>query len=429
MNAGKKLIITVFMLIAVILGTCMVFINSDSTGVFHLFKSESFHYQALRTLGHSMYQGAAAGEVFYVISSIRDQEEERWFAEWHRMAEKCERWARDARDNVSRGNAYLRASNYYRASEFFLYPGDKRKAPVYDQSAAAFQNALQELRIEHTIYYIPYENGKMRTYHFKGDADKPIIIVCGGYDSTNEESYFWVGAPLIARGYSVVMFEGPGQSSMIRHYKIKFTPDWHKPVGKVIDYLMAKDSSIANRKKILFGISLGGLLMGRAAAYEDRIDGAVLFGAPFDFLDGALYQLPSFARKLYNAEYRCVINLLANIKSRININTRWGLNNGLSSVGGTTAYEFLERCKEFTLKNVHDKVRCPVLVLYGERDWYISDGIQDVMFRSAFKNSKSYTLKTFPHADGSAEHCQVGAIEQAAMVITKWMEEQGFVKQ
>ncbi|MBN1531990.1 MAG: alpha/beta hydrolase [Spirochaetes bacterium] len=397
-------------------------------GVYNLFKSDSFHYQALRTLGHSMYQGSAPGEVLSVISRIDDQDEDEWYSQWNAMGEKCEGWAAHAIDPVTRGNALLRASNYYRTSEFFLPPDDARKLRVYDRSVRSFRKALTELGVPHAIYEIPYESGKMTTYYFRGDADKPLVIVCGGFDSTNEESYFWIGKALIDRGYSVAMFEGPGQSGMIRHQNIRFTPEWHKPVGKVIDYLTERNPSIRSQKKILFGISLGGVLMGRAAARESRIDGAALFGSPFDFLDGALFQLPSVARTLFHNGHRGVFNLLARIKRRISITTRWGLNNGMMSMGGNTPYDFLVIGSQYTLKDVHDKVRCPVLVFYGERDLFISDGIQDVMFKKAFQNARSYTLKTFPFVDGSSEHCQAGAIEQSAMVFIHWMKDQGFVR-
>ncbi len=400
--------------------------NLKGKGVYYLFGSDSFHYQALRTLGHAPYQGAAPGEVMSVISGIRDQDEDSWIRGWRAMAERCEAWAKDAADGNAKGNALLRASNYHRTSEFFIYPGDARKQETYDRHEKAFDEALVALGIPHKMLNVPYGKGLMKTYYFRGEAGKPLVIVCGGFDSTNTESYFWIGKPLIDRGYSVAMFEGPGQSGMIRRYGIPFTPEWHEPVGLIIDALCAADPSVMGKKKILFGISLGGILMGRAAAFEKRADGVALFGAPFDFLEGILHQLPSIARKLFFGKRRGTFNFLAAMKKRTSITGRWGLMNGLCSIGGRTPYEYLEKAARYTLKDTHEKTACPVLVFYGERDWFISDGIQDEMFRKAFRNAKTYVLKTFPFEDGSSEHCQVGAIEQSAMVFDRWAREQGF---
>lgn len=428
MKTKNKAVIAAMSVAALCAAVFVVKACGHGKGVYNLFKSDSFHYQAIRTLGHSAYQGSAPGEVLYVISRIKDQDENAWYVEWNRMGEKCEDWANRAIDPVTRGNCLMRASNYYRTSEFFLPPGDPKKLKAYDRHVAAFEKALVELGIGHEILNIPYQHGKMKTYYFKGTGNKPLVLVCGGFDSTNTESYFWIGKALIDRGYSVAMFEGPVQSAMLRHFKIKFTPDWHKPVGIVIDHLCAKDPSIQSRKKILFGISLGGLLAGRAAAYEKRIDGAAIFGGPFDFLDGALFQLPSVARKLFYGGHAGSLNFLAGIKKKVSITGRWGINNGIASMGGQTPFEFLTAAKQYTLKDVHDKVQCPVIVFYGEHDWFIADGIQDVMYRKAFKNSRSYTLKTFPFEDGSSEHCQAGTIEQAAMVFVQWTKDQGFAR-
>lgn len=427
MNIRKKST-TVVACVAVCAIASMAAGCAKGTGVYNLFGSDSFHYQALRTLGHSSYQGSAPGEVLSVIGRIKDQDEEAWYTEWNRMGEKCEDWASNAVDPVTKGNALLRASNYYRTSEFYLPPGDERKLMVYNRHVSAFEKGLAELGIRHAIYHVPYEKGNMTTYYFKGREDTPLVIVCGGFDSTNTESYFWIGKPLIDRGYSVAMFEGPGQSGMLRHFNITFTPDWHKPLGTIIDYLAERDPSVRTKKKIVFGISLGGLLVGRAAAFEERIDGVALFGSPFDFVDSALFQLPSFARWFFYGGHKKIFNFLAGIKKRISITSRWGINNGTYSMGGETPYDFLSIGKKFTLKDVHDKVRCPVIVFYGERDWFIADGIQDVMFKKAFQNARSYTLKTFPFEEGSSEHCQAGAIEQAVMAFTAWTKDQGFVR-
>ena len=69
----------------------------------------------------------------------------------------------------------------------------------------------------------------MQAYYFPGKSNGPMFLVHGGFDSTNEEGYFLIAAPLIERGYPVLAFEGPGQSSMARDYNIPFTVDWHRP--------------------------------------------------------------------------------------------------------------------------------------------------------------------------------------------------------
>ncbi len=388
-----------------------------------LFPSRQFHYQTLRAIGHEVYQGAALGEVLTVTRNIQDSNGESWFEAWEDMAQKCEQWSQEALDPITRGNLLLRASNYHRASIFFLPPWDSRCLPTYNLSLRTSQEAIRCLGIPHDIYYIPYEAGKMRLYYFPGQADKPLVMVCGGYDSASEESYFFVGAALIARGYPVLRYEGPGQSSMLREYGIKFTPDWHKPVGKIIDFMVAQDSSLEKRPKVLYGISFGDILVGRAAVAEPRIDGIVLFGGPFDMFETAFHQMPAIGRSLFLNGHQGVFNRLANLKKQRTISLRWGINNGLYTMGGNTPYELFHQFARYTLKDVHEKITCPVLTMYGENDLYVTDGVQDQLFKKAFPNSKHYTLKVFTKEMGSAEHCQIGAMEQAVQAFETWLKE------
>jgi pimeloyl-ACP methyl ester carboxylesterase len=408
-------------LVSIILVFGAYFLLTDDTGIRYLFDSKAFHYQTARTMGHSIYQGAGSGEVLSIINKIKNEDEESWYIHWQEIASRMENLAESSDDNISKGNAYLRASNYFRTGEFFLHPKDDRRLSIYLKSVDTFQKGIKFLGLEHKTYYLPYETGQMRNYYFPGHKDKPLIMICGGFDSTNEESFFFMAYGLIHRGFPVLMFEGPGQSSVLREHQIQFTPDWHKVVAKTIDGVIEQDSSLQVRKKVLLGISFGGILAGRAAAYEKRLDAVALHGAPYDMVAGALFQMPAIARWAYENDFKNSLNLLSAIKLRFDLTLRWGLRNGIWSIGGNNTYEFLKAATPYTLKDVQEKITCPILVFYGEKDIYVSDGYQNVMFEQAFKNAKSYTLNVFKEEDGSAEHCQIGAAEQATMVFIKWL--------
>ncbi len=67
------------------------------------------------------------------------------------------------------------------------------------------------------------------------DGRRPLVISVGGYDSTAEESYFWNAAAATARGYHCVMFDGPGQGSLLIERGEPFRPDWELTCDK--DYI------------------------------------------------------------------------------------------------------------------------------------------------------------------------------------------------
>jgi alpha-beta hydrolase superfamily lysophospholipase len=82
----------------------------------------------------------------------------------------------------------------------------------------------------------------------------------GGFDSYIED-FFPVAFTFRNEGFDVVMFEGPGQGSALEDGGLLLIPEWEKPVAAVLNQLQLDNVS-------LMGISLGGYLVLRAAAFE-----------------------------------------------------------------------------------------------------------------------------------------------------------------
>ena len=396
-----------------------MFINSNN-GVRRFFKSQAFHYQVLRTMGHQL--GANPGECLAAIAGIRDGDAESWYASWDAMGRFCEDAAKHALDSITQGKAYLRACNYYRNSEFFLQPPDQRKMSTYDKSAAMFVKGISALGIAHEVWAIPYEDARMRVYYFPGQADKPLIMICGGYDSTNEESFFWIGHGVIERGYPCIMFEGPGQSNLIRQYDMKFTPEWEKPVKAVLDYAENKQPELIFRKKVLYGISLGGRLVPRAAAYEKRIDAVVIQGgAAYDAHRAALNLMPLLARIIYHLGLRYLFNILAGFKAKCDIGLRWAINNGCWTIGVASAFDLVKIFRSYSLDDYIEKITCDVLIMNGECEHFYNPESDSAPFKNRLTCARSFTHHLFRGQEGAAAHCQAGALEQAEQVFFDWV--------
>jgi pimeloyl-ACP methyl ester carboxylesterase len=389
--------------------------------ILRFFKSQAFHYQALRTLGHSAAGGANIGECLSALSSIRNADAESWYESWYELGQKCSQMVAESQDTTGRGKALLRASNYFRTSEFFLHPTDSRRPGIYKESAAAFTRALQVLSVPHRILQIPYENVSMRAYYFPGDAAKPFILVCGGFDSTNEESYLWAASAARERGYPCVLFEGPGQSNMLREHALKFIPEWEKPLQILLDYMQWEVPEFTPAKKILLGISMGAMLAMRAAAIEKRIDAVAGFGGFFSMKSAALAGMPSLGRFLYRSGFKGLFNRLALHLAKSDIGKRWALENGYWVIGGETPFEFLQKTGAYTLAPVADRITCDVLLLRGDKDHLIPPG-EAGLFKKHIRNARSFRMHTFLDADGAGEHCQAGAPEQFHQVFFDWVQ-------
>src|SRR5947209_4960467 len=74
------------------------------------------------------------------------------------------------------------------------------------------------------------------------------------------------GAAALERGYNALIFEGPGQGSMLFERRVPFRPDWEAVITPLVDFLRARPD--VNAAKIaLIGVSFGGVLTPRAVAF------------------------------------------------------------------------------------------------------------------------------------------------------------------
>src|SRR5271170_3203697 len=82
-----------------------------------------FWFETVRMFGADEYGGASFGEVLATSARIKAGDYDSWYDAWNGIADRVagEGDAQLAKSHkVSARDSYLRASNYYRSSEFFL---------------------------------------------------------------------------------------------------------------------------------------------------------------------------------------------------------------------------------------------------------------------------------------------------------------------
>jgi predicted alpha/beta-fold hydrolase len=91
------------------------------------------------------------------------------------------------------------------------------------------------------------------------DESRLTVIVCGG-DGHWEETYFVARvAEALARGMNAVVFRGPGQRGLLhRHPNLAIRPDYEVPVGRVVDWALAR-RDVDGERLALYGLSFGGV--------------------------------------------------------------------------------------------------------------------------------------------------------------------------
>lgn len=362
-------------------------------GQFRFFKEQNFHFQALRVFSDIPFGGADTSEALYAITQIRDGDAGSWFDAWSATGRRNAARAEACLDRVSSGMAWLRAHSYWRTSEFLLKPSDPRRMEAWEAQVNAFDRGLADLDVVHHRFDVPYETGSLRAIFYPGPPGwekKPLILYVGGFDSTLEELYFFLVKAAYLRGYGVLTYEGPGQGTAIRKFGLTFTHEWERPNTAVLDAYLA--SHPAPPKIILVGMSMGGYLAPRAAAFESRVDGVVAFDVFYDCHETALI----------------IDKLRKNPVTQNASSVVWALDNAMWTHGFSDPDDFVKIVEPYTLAPVASLIKGDVLILAGGEDHFIP--VKQVSdFENACTGARSVESVVFDRESGGAEHCQLGA--------------------
>jgi len=323
-------------------------------------------------------------------------------------------------ERASQKGHVLRAGFYCRSADFFMREND----PNRKEARAKFLEAMGsvyalELGERHAV---PYADGRISeflpAYRFTPPRAKCTIVFFGGFDSYIEEL---TSAFIYLRdsGYDVIAFEGPGQGGALDEAGLPMTTEWHKPVGAVLDYFEVQ-------RVALVGLSLGGCLVMRAAASESRVELVVAYDVLTNFLDGILRQTPALVRGLLKLLLRLraarIVNWMVARVARRSPVVQWGVQEGMHVTGTTSAFEFLQRTKQFQTADVSASIRQDVLLLAGSEDHYVPIKQWHDQIRM-LENARSITARLFTRNESAQNHCQVGNYGVALRTIVNWLDQ------
>lgn len=410
------------------------------------FRSALFNFEFLRVLGAAPYHGAETGECLVAASQIKDGDPESWYRVWHDMGSKAMSVAKEAQacnDQVAARWAYLRASNYFRASEFFLHctPDDERILGAAQESVDAFDKAC--VLLEATVHNvdIPFEQGLTlpgRLYlpapHQRFSSDKlPVVLQTGGFDSTQEELFFYGAAGALPRGYAVLSFDGPGQGLPLRKDKLRLRPDWESVTSKVVDFLvdrLAPDHGLDTGRLAIYGASLGGYLALRGT--DPRIKACVSCDGPYDLFDVTRSRMPSWfingwlSGWLGHGFFNWVVDRL----SATNFQLRWEFGHSKWVYGAATPADVMRTMQRFTLKDGEtdflSRQRCPTLVT-GPADSFYFTPAQNANRIFAGLTQLGPTEKRLWVGEGVANgglQAKIGALSVLHYKVFSWLDEQ-----
>ncbi|EWZ00059.1 hypothetical protein FOYG_03970 [Fusarium oxysporum NRRL 32931] len=398
-----------------------------ATPLRHFFPTNlSFSYEAIRAAGYANSGGADLAEVIAICSRIPPGDEESWLQEWRaagdRAANNAER-SLTSNNKPSARDAFLRASNYYRTAEFFRRENpfqDAVSTTLADLSSRMFYSAADLMPHVTEKISIPYEGttlpGTLMRLD-KSDQPRPTIIVNGGFDNPREELGYAVAAAALELGYNILCFDGPGQGETLRAQKIVFRPDWERVITPVVDYVLSHHYADKD-KLVIMGVSMGGYLVARAAAFEHRAAAIIVNDGVYDFASAFRKETPAIGKFLVKHGWDSLMNTMMRQYMRWDTGFRWGILNSQWAFGVSSEVDVLRVVEDYTLEGIVDKIKTPILVLDAPDDHFLKG--QPLELFERLKCEKEFVGLTLD--EGASAHCHMGSGSRLNQVIFDYLQ-------
>ncbi|MFZ4584205.1 MAG: alpha/beta hydrolase family protein [Acidimicrobiia bacterium] len=409
-------------------------------GSFALFGQEDINFQTLFALGGAG-QNAEVGEVLSVVAQANAgaggpayQNLYNAFVAMGNQLESAAVGAQKARHFVTARSQYFRAAQYYNQALYWVLGTSTpdAEASVYNTMNSAFVAGAKLSPETWEQVAIPYDKRTLPGWFVKPSADagkRPTIILCNGSDGQNVDMLAQGGLAALERGYNILIFEGPGQGSLLFLDNIPFRTDWENVITPIVNFL-EKRSDVDAKKIALRGISFGGVLAPRAAVYEKRI--AALIADP-----GALEvwtNYPPVVRDVMQAGSQQAVNArwaaeiipavtpeqAFNLKKRMEIFTVPAHDDVKAGNIPTDFYSVAKAVQMFDITDLAKNITCPTLVTQYEGDTAFGTQPQ-ALYNSLTMKQKQFAQ--FTAAQGAQYHCGPMAPQLVAETMWDWLDD------
>lgn len=377
---------------------------------YNFFDDDGFNFEVQNLLGQLHAGAGDAGEILGTVSRITDGDDASWVREWEataaRVAAIADGCAQGDHESSAR-DTYLRAAVYYAAalsSVDGLPDAETALQRIFAAHRRCYDAYVARLGQPAEHVAIPYEDTTLPGYFFPAGAGQhPTLILNNGSDGAVTAMYPGVGAAATTRGYHVLVFDGPGQQSMLFEHGVPFRPDWETVITPVVDFLAARSDVDAARIG-LYGISQAGYWVPRALAFEHRIAAAVADPGVVDVSASWLGHLPKELVELLDsgnkADFEKFMDMgMADVSAQEKQELAWRA----KPYGLTSTYDIYRAVEQYRLDSeVLARITTPLLITdpEGEQFW---PG-QSEQLHDSLPGEK--LLVKFTAAEGADRHCQ-----------------------
>jgi hypothetical protein len=392
------------------------------------FSHEQFNFELQLALGGVAYGCGDIGEMLATADRIIDGDSDSWCTEWTALggrvgaiADACAAQGRA----VSARSAHLRASTYF-ALGLSAVDGAQDPAawllPSFRAHRRHFDAYTRLLDPPAEKVAIPYQNTPLPGYFFKPSASserRPTLILNNGSDGPITSLWPTLGAGGTARGYNVLVFDGPGQQSMLFEDNVPFRYDWEQVITQVVDFLSTRADVDAERVA-LYGISQAGYWVPRALAFEHRIAAGIADPGVIDAFEPWWNALPPPLREYLHAGDKQAFDKhmdlnMQDVSPAVRQNWAWRS----KPYGRSSPYDVCIEARRYNLESVLDRIRTPLLITDpdGEQFW---PGQSQRLYAAL---SGPRHLIRFTACEGADRHCEPMARTLVEQRMFDWLDD------
>lgn len=414
--------------------------TANPAGGVTFFAQDDLNFEVLFALGAVGYGAGETGEIIATINQVQaagasyQTYYDNFVDTGNRVATLADRELK-AGHLASARSAYLRAAQYFDQALYFVLGTSTPAAEPTVYAAMQRQWNLAALLMDPPFerVAIPYGKITLPGYFLKATTSnvrRPTVIVNNGSDAQLVDVFAWGGAAGLERGYNVLLFEGPGQGSMLFERQIGFRPDWEHVITPIVDWLRARPD-VDSKRIGLTGWSFCGQLVARAAAFEHRL-GAVCSDPG---IVDAWLAWPASIRSLFTptATQPHVDAIWSNdiVPHVTDPSERFGFSKRSEIYGKTflsaaragrlfpSLWAFGQTAMQYDCGDVASRIDTPYLVMNYELESFYPGGAQALF--SALHGHK--TFATMTTADGAEYHDAPMAPQRRNQVVFDWLDD------
>ncbi|MGG7569902.1 alpha/beta hydrolase family protein [Streptomyces sirii] len=404
-------------------------------GVMTLFEDPAYNFSALWTLGGAGFSGSEVGEVLTAVNTVNKAglSAQTYVETFKKLGDQLMRAPEDSEpDRQTRRFRALRAAQYYAQALFFVLgsddPGSEER--LYRDGRGAWDTFCKLCDPAPVTANVPYGTTPLPVWFFRPDdsgTPRPTVILTNGSDGQDVDMWAYGVSAALERGWNALVYDGPGQGQLLFVNRVVFTPRWETVVTPLVDWLVAR-SDVDDARIALTGLSMGGDLAPRAAAFEKRIAALVAMPGCLEPWLG----FPPEVRKILTpskAETNDIWNKevapelpaadAATLKKRFEPFSSPAMLAARQGKLFTDFYTPAKRVESLTITGVVGRITMPTLVLdYEDEQFY--PGQPRRMF-DQLTSPKDYVKLTA--ATGAQLHCSPMAPQQHCDIVFDWLQE------